>query len=177
MLKMLSGCASAAARILCRSSVWAKADNDEINEALETLMIQRYGWHAMWGNLYHRKNGDHARATQRHFWPATSWDSAMNVAKEYIENGGRVNLTLRKGHCSPRHLSVRLLAIHGVKRPVPEILCEGCGRTERRFKKDAMADGWPQLRHVRPWPAQKMFLEDGWGYVGTCPSCGPKRSS
>ncbi len=178
MLKMLSGAVAMVARAFGRGRPgWAGAEDDEINEAMQALLERRYGWHTKWGGgsgpLYHRKNGKLAFAKPGSFYPATSWGDAMKVAEECVEGGMRVNLPLRKGHCNSRHLCVRLLKMCGAVRRVPEIMCTECGDTARRFKTDAKTDGWSGLYHSRPWPHQKRFPENGWGYVGRCPSCGP----
>lgn len=176
MLKMLSGWAT---RAFGRGRPgWASADGDEINEAMEVLLRRSYGWHTKWGGgsgpLYHRRNGNLAFAKPGSFYPESSWNDAMKAAEEVVEGGMRVDLPLRKGRCGSRHLCVRLLTMCGAERPVPEIVCEACGETARRFKKDAMAEGWSGLYHSRPWPRQKRFQVNGWGYIGRCPSCGPR---
>ena len=178
MLRMLSGFASLAMRVFSRRPDWAGADRDEINEAIKALLEREYGWHTKWGGLsgefYHRKNGELAFAAPDRFYPSFSWDDAMKAAEECVEGGMKVNLPLRKGRCGSRHLCVRLLTMCRADRPVPEIVCEACGRTARGFRKDALAEGWLTLYHSRPWPHQKRFPENGWGFVGRCQSCGPR---
>lgn len=186
MLKMLSGCVSAVAGMFGRKADWAGADTDEINKAMQTLLERRYGWHTKCGGgsgvLYYRRDGDLAGAQPDSFYPASSWRDAMKAAKECVEGGMRVNVPLRKGRCGPRHLCVRLLTACGAERPVPEIACGACGETARRFVGDAKAEGWSALYCCRPWQAQSlytdrlstMFPENGWGYVGRCPSCVPR---
>lgn len=174
MLKMLSGCMSAMARVFSqREAGWADAEDDEINEAMKSLLEQRYGWYARYrgsvGPLYHKRDGNLAYAAPQSFWPASSWNDAMKATKECVEGGMKVNLSLRKD-CRPRHLCVQLLTMCKVERPVPEIVCAACGKTARRFEKDAKADGWLGLFHSQPWSHQK-FPVNGWGYVGRCPSC------
>ena len=178
MLKMLSGCVSAMAGMFGLRTGWASAEDDEINEAMQALLEQRYGWYTKWGGgsglLYHRRNGKLAFAKPGSFYPATSWDAAMKAAKECVEDGMKVDLPLRKGRCGSRHLCIRLLTMCKIERCVPEIVCDACGETARRFKKDARAEGWLCLYYSRPCLHQKRFPINGWGYVGMCPSCGPR---
>lgn len=180
MLKMLSGCVSAVARAFSRGADWTEADRDELNEAIQAMMEREYGWHTKWGGLsgmlYHRKNGNLAGAGPGSFYPSFSWDDTMKAVKECVEGGMRVDLRLRPGRCSPRHMCVRLLTMCGVERPVPEIMCEGCGKTARQFKKDAKADGWLHLYHSHLWTqGKKKFPVNGWGFLGRCASCGPRK--
>jgi len=98
----------------------------------------------------------------------------MKAVTEHVESGARINLSLRRGRCTPRDMCVRLLTICKEDRPVPEIACEECDKTARQFRKDALADGWFSLYYSRPWPNQRRFLINGWGFLGRCASCGPK---
>lgn len=179
ILMMLSGLASAMMRAFVRrqDADWAGADNYEIDEAMQGLLEREYGWNTERGDgwYYRRRNGKLAAGAPGRFWPSWSWDHAIEAAKECVEGGMEVDLPLRRGCCGPRHLCVRLLTMCKADRPVPEIVCEECGRTARGFKNDAKANGWLNLYHSRPWPHQKRFPVNGWGLVGRCASCGPRK--
>lgn len=177
MLRMLSGLASAAMRVLVRpqDADWADADDGEIDAAVARLMEREYGWHTRWGGsglLYHKRDGDLAFASPSSFRPATSWDCAAKAAAEYVRGGREVEVILHRGQCGPRGLCVRLLKAHRAERPAPEIVCRSCGERIEAFPEDAEGRGWR-----RGYPSRDLgsltsrFPRRGWGFMGQCPSC------
>lgn len=164
MLKMISGVlygiVALTTKVFSRRVDWTKATDLEINEAIKSLLENDYDWQ-MDDIAWYKK--DQIRATKR-FSPVWSWCDALTAVIECCTSGGVV--VRPQAHQQPRSLCVQLLTASKAKPPV--ITCSKCGKTARRFKRDAEAKGWFYIHYEAPDKSKRSAVASR---VGRCPSC------